>query len=296
MPTNVTFQYQKAEEEYLKAKTKEEKIACLKKMLTLAPGHKGAENLRSSIKQRLSKLKYAQEKDIKQTKRSAGISIKREGVAQVVLVGKTNAGKSLLLNRLTNAKVKEGFYEYTTKKPVFGIMDYNGIKVQIIEIPAITNNFNESETGPALFGIVRMANLIVFIVRNEEELNFLKKEFEKAEMEFDGLIVFNSDEPIKNYYTLDFKNDDVEDIKQKIWSRLNKIYVFTKQPGRKKDYPPVALEKGDNIETLALKVHKDFVKKFRFARIWGPSARFNGQEVGLSHILKEEDIIEFHMK
>ena len=115
-------------------------------------------------------------------------------------------------------------------------------------------------------------------------------------MEFDGLIVFNSDEPIKNYYTLDFKNDDVEDIKQKIWSRLGKIYVFTKQPGKKKDFPPVALEKGSNIEILALKVHKDFVKKFRFARIWGPSAKFDGQQVGLNHVLQEEDIVEFHMK
>jgi len=296
MPTNVTYEYEKAEQIYFEAKTKEQKIRALKKMLTVAPAHKSAEKLRSNIKKRLARLKYAQDKEAKQTKGRSGIAVKREGAAQIVLIGKTNSGKSLFINRLTNAHLKEEAYEFTTKKPEFGIMDYDGIKVQLIEIPAITEDFIDTEKGPAFFGIVKMADLIVLIVKSEEELKFLKKELQEADVDFNGLIVFNSNEPVKNYYTLDFKNSDLEDIKKKMWSMLGLIYVYTKQPGKKKEFPPVALDKGDTVKDLTLKVHKDFFKKFRFARIWGLSARFGGQQVGLTHVLKEDDVVEFHMK
>ena len=296
MPTNVTHEYEKAEQAYYESKTKEQKIKALKKMLVVAPTHKGAEKLRSNIKRRLARLKYAHEKEIKQAKGRGGIAVKREGAAQVVLLGRTNSGKSLFINRLTNAHLKEGAYEFTTKKPEFGIMDYNGVKVQIIEIPAVTKDFIDSEKGPAFFGIVKMADLIVLIVKNEKELKFLKKEMNEADIDFKGLVVFNSADPVKNYYTLDFKNSDMDDIKQKMWSQLRLIYVYTKQPGKNKEFPPVALDKGETVKDLTLKVHKDFLNRFRFARIWGPSAKFGGQEVGLTHVLKEDDVVEFHMK
>ena len=296
MPTNVTLAYEKAEQEYYESKTKEQKIKALKKMLTTAPTHKGAEKLRSNIKKRLARLKYAHGKEIKQSKGRAGVIVKREGASQIILLGKTNSGKSLFINQLTNAHLKVESYEFTTKKPSFGIMDYNGVKVQLIEIPAITKDFIDSEKGPAFFGIVKMADLIVLIVKDEEELKFLKKEMNEADIDFKGLIVFNSVKPVKNYYTLDFMHSDLEDIKKKMWSMLGLIYVYTKQPGKKKEFPPVALDKGETVKDLTLKVHKDFLNRFRFARIWGPSAKFGGQEVGLTHVLKEDDVVEFHMK
>ncbi|MFH1839774.1 MAG: GTPase [Nanoarchaeota archaeon] len=296
MPTNVTPAYQKAEREYYESKTKEQKIKALKKMLATAPSHKGAENMRSNIKKRLARLKYTQDKEAKNSKGRAGVTVKREGAAQIVLIGKTNSGKSLFINQLTNAHLKEEAYEFTTKKPEFGVMDYHGIKVQLIEIPAVTEDFIDSEKGPAFFGVVRMADLIVLIVKGEEDLEFLKRELQEADIYFKGLIVFNSSEPVKNYYTLDFMHSDLEDIKKKMWSMLGLIYVYTKQPGKKKEFPPVALDKGDTVKDLTLKVHKDFLKRFKFARIWGPSAKFGGQEVGLAHKLQEDDVVEFHMK
>ena len=77
---------------------------------------------------------------------------------------------------------------------------------------------------------------------------------------------------------------------------LDLIKVYTKQPGKKPDYPPIALKKESAIRDLALHIHKDFIKKFRFARIWGSSARFPGQEVGLNHRLYDDDIVELHME
>jgi hypothetical protein len=43
-------------------------------------------------------------------------------------------------------------------------------------------------------------------------------------------------------------------------------------------------------------VHKDFVRRFDYARVWGLSAKFEGQRVGLNHLLKEGDVIELHLK
>ena len=67
-------------------------------------------------------------------------------------------------------------------------------------------------------------------------------------------------------------------------------------PGKPKDFPPVALKNNASIHNLAEYVHKDFIKRFRFARIWGKSVKYDGATVGLDHKLKEGDVIEFHLK
>jgi len=296
MPINAGFEFQKLEHELAEAETISDKIRILKKMLEVGPKHKSAENLRNDIKKRIAKYKKLLEKEKQHAKgKGKNIAVKKEGAAQVVLIGKTNSGKSLLLSKITNAKPEIAEYEFTTKMPEFGIMDYNGIEVQVVEIPAVTEDFLEKDNGPAFLSIARSADLIVIVALTEEDLKFVQRELNKANIDFNGLIVFNSAKEVKNYYILDFSGD-VSEIKEKIWSRLNLIYVYTKQPGKKKDFPPVALEKGTNVKGLALKVHKDFLKKFKFARVFGKSTKFDGQRCGLNHILKEGDVVEFHIK
>ena len=87
-----------------------------------------------------------------------------------------------------------------------------------------------------------------------------------------------------------------ETVPNKIWKNLNLIYVYTKSPGKKKDYPPVALKRKFTVKDLTLKVHKDFFKNFDYAKIWGPSAKHPAMKVGLEHVLKERDIVELHIK
>ena len=67
-------------------------------------------------------------------------------------------------------------------------------------------------------------------------------------------------------------------------------------PGKKADWPPVALPKGAIVKDLASKVHKDFVQQFNYARIWGTSVKHEGLTVGLDHVLAEGDTIEIHTK
>jgi len=278
MPINATPEYQKAEQAYTSARTVEDRLKALQNMLTLAPKHKGSEKLVAGIKTKISKLKGLLEKEKKQKKgKGKKTSIKKEGAAQVTLVGTTNTGKSTLLNKLTGAKVYIAPYPFTTKKPEVGILDHKGIKLQIIEIPSIVENFMETEQGPSFLNIINQADLIVIFFNNPKEKGLLDKEL--------------SDITVKKIIF-----DKLENFDEKIWRALDLIKVYTKQPGKKPDYPPIALKKESAVRDLALHIHKDFIKKFRFARIWGSSARFPGQEVGLNHRLYDDDIVELHME
>ena len=87
MATNATLGYQLAEQKYLEARTPEEKLIALQKMLQMCPKHKASENLQKNIKERISKLKAELQRD-KQTKKkqkgSNPFSVKKEGAAQIV--------------------------------------------------------------------------------------------------------------------------------------------------------------------------------------------------------------------
>jgi len=113
MPINAGPEYFKAEERYLSAKTREEKIAALEEMIRKLPKHKGTQTLLGQLKKRLAKLK--KESSVR-AKAKPKFIIRKEGSAQVCIVGLTNSGKSSLINALTNAKANVGDYPYTTKE------------------------------------------------------------------------------------------------------------------------------------------------------------------------------------
>ena len=58
---------------------------------------------------------------------------------------------------------------------------------------------------------------------------------------------------------------------------------------------PLILQKGVTVKDVCNKLHKDFVSKFRFARVWGKSAKFPGQKLGLGHVLEDRDVVEIHL-
>ncbi|MCX6774473.1 MAG: hypothetical protein NTY99_00060, partial [DPANN group archaeon] len=100
MPINAGPEYARAQEEYFKASTTEEKIAGLKKMITTAPKHKGSEKLLQQLKRSLSDLKKAQIKE-KKAGKGKRFAIKKEGAATVVFISVPDSGKSKLFSNLT---------------------------------------------------------------------------------------------------------------------------------------------------------------------------------------------------
>jgi uncharacterized protein len=86
-------------------------------------------------------------------------------------------------------------------------------------------------------------------------------------------------------------------LKETIYQNLTLLRIYLKEPGKDADMgEPMIMKEGDTLQKLCDKLHKDFSKKFRFARIWGKSARYDGQKlVNLKHELKDNDIVELHI-
>ena len=91
------------------------------------------------------------------------IAIRREGVAQIALVGAPNAGKSSLLHALSHVQIKIGDYAFTTRRPVAALTRIGGVLVQLVEIPGLLSGAAEGRGGGrALLGVLRGADAIVY--------------------------------------------------------------------------------------------------------------------------------------
>ncbi|MEK6936930.1 MAG: TGS domain-containing protein [Nanoarchaeota archaeon] len=279
MPINAGYEYSVAIGEFDKAKTPKDKLKALQKVLAAAPNHKSSEKLRSGIKQKIAKLREQIETQGKKKSGGKSLSIKKEGAAQICLVGTTQSGKTTFLNKVTNVNAKTTEHPFTTTKPEIGTLDYKGIKLQVIEMPAVTKDFIMQEKGGIYLGIIKQCDLIVVFGKDRSEVELVLGELRDNELKIKH-IIFN-------------KN---EDMAEKIWGSLELIKVYTKQPGKEKDQPPIALKKDSTVKKLAEILHKDFINKFKFARIWGKGAKFGGMQVGLNYKLNDENVVEFHLK
>jgi ribosome-interacting GTPase 1 len=158
-------------------------------------------------------------------------------------------------------------------------MDYKGIKIQIVELPAIVKDFEGSVMGPTYSGILKQSDLMVLLFDTVKDKNFLDKELSE----------------VKTKRTI-YNDQEAEKFKGVVWKMLDVMKIYTKQPGRVKDQPPMAFKKGSTLRDVAKKVHKDFLKSFKYAKVYGKSAKFKGQMVGLDHILQDDDVVELHLK
>jgi ribosome-interacting GTPase 1 len=129
MPANLTPQYLDAELKFKQAKTTPEKIKALEVMMAVIPKHKGTERLRGQLKSRMAKLKEELQKRPTVAKAEQAYHIKREGAAQVVLLGLPNSGKSTLLSQITHASSEAADYPFTTQKPIPGMMKFENLQI-----------------------------------------------------------------------------------------------------------------------------------------------------------------------
>ncbi|MGC8975105.1 MAG: OBG GTPase family GTP-binding protein [Thermoprotei archaeon] len=84
-----------------------------------------------------------------------------------------------------------------------------------------------------------------------------------------------------------------ENIPYLVFKMLNLIRIYTKEPNSDTHSPkPLILKEGSTVEDTVREIREEFLKFFRYARIWGPSAKYPGEKVGLSHRLMDKDIIE----
>lgn len=329
MAANLTPQYHKAEEEYKQARTPEEKLACLKRMFALIPKHKASEKLQADLKSKMSDLREEIEKGKKGGKKSVSHKVPRQGAGQVVLLGGPNTGKSRLLSRLTNANPEVAPYPFTTRQPQPGMMPWEDVFVQLIDLPPITADYMEGY----LPGMVRTSDAALLfadlgdddgvaaadavLARLAESRTLLvgetRADFEDpAVQEVRTLLVANKCDLPDAELRLEFVRDQfarrfpihvvsaehgsgLEDLRTAVYRFLNVIRVYTKQPGKPPDLTaPFTCAAGSTVIELAALVHRDFAENLKSARLWGTGV-YNGQTVKRDHVLHDKDIIELHM-
>lgn len=89
----------------------------------------------------------------------------------------------------------------------------------------------------------------------------------------------------------------MEELKERIFVDLDLIRLYLKPQGKKADMDePLIIRKGSTIEDVARKLHRDFVKNFKYAKVWGDSVKFPGQKVGLEHVLADHDVVRIIIK
>ena len=328
MPANLTPQYLEAELKFKQAKTTPEKIKALEVMMAVIPKHKGTERLRGQLKSRMAKLKEELQKRITVGRAEQTYNIKREGAAQVVLLGIPNSGKSCLLSQITNASSEVADYPFTTQKPIPGMMKFENLQIQFVDTPPIQLDHLE----PGFSNLIRNADGLLLLVDLTDDpvfqMEILLEELDRMRIKAVGkglipsmevgwvslptLLVGNkcdAKNAMEAYQKIEsrFKNAfpilpisakekmNLHELKKEIYQLLDIIRVYTKVPGKEPDRTePVILKKGSTVEDVALSVHKDFLVRLRYAKIWG-SGKFDGQMVKKDFLVNEGDVIELHI-
>lgn len=306
MPANLTPQYLAAEQRYKEAATALEKVEALEEMMAVIPKHKGTEKLQADLKKRLAKHRGEAAKKHGISKASLIYSVQKEGAAQIILVGAPNVGKSSLLAKLTHATPEIGDYPFTTRLPQPGMMPFENILLQMVDMPPISPTFYE----PWMGSLVRQADLALLVVdlgSDEllEEVDEVLKVLDGSRIRLIGdpsgsgvedhapavprhalLIANKSDAPragenlqiLQEFYAAQFEiipisalsGEGIERLRHLLFARLNLVRVYTKAPGKKVDLssPPYVLKHGSTVLDAARTVHRDFVHSLKFARVY----------------------------
>ncbi len=328
MPTNLPPEAVEAERLYRAAKTTAEKIARLEEFISTIPKHKGTDKLRADLRKRLSKLKSATQSRKKVGRQDSAFSIDKEGAGQVVIVGPNNVGKSALVATLTNATPEVADAPFTTWTPTPGMMLMENIQIQLIDTPSLDRGFVE----PELMDLIRRADLVLAVVdlqtdpvgQLENTIALLRehcivprhlegRHTEQRRLTLVSLLVLVNkydDESCDEDYEIfgellagDWPllpvsattGRNLERLKQVVFERLDIIRVYSKPPGREPDLSePFVLDKGSTVAEFAGKVHQDFLKGLKSARVWG-SGVYDGQMVGRDHVLHDGDVVELRI-
>lgn len=389
MPANLTAEAKAKWGRAISARNPQEKIQALQEFLSSFPKHKGNEKLRAQVKTKIANLRLQLE-EVRARKggRSREFLIEKQGVGQIVILGLTNVGKSSLLSAVTAAKPLITPYEYTTQEPVQGMLQFEDIQFQLIEVPPIRpesssplnfENVGLELSADALMLVVDLSRdscaqlsvLVDFLdkariswERPESSVEILKgKGASGIQIALSGKLtdctaqdaarllqqygIRNALVRVYGYVGLDDLEDailestasfkpsiliankvDAEGARielerlrtynggrmrisatscktgeglaglgASLFEMLEIVRIYTKEPSQKEPSEgAIVLRIGATIAELARQIHSDLFRNFKYAKIWGASAKFNGEKVGINHILMDRDAVEIHTR
>ncbi|MDD1772460.1 MAG: GTP-binding protein [Methanomassiliicoccales archaeon] len=366
------------------ALTIEEQIKAIQEEIDKTQKNKATEYHIGKLKAKMAKLR----EDVEKRRASSGgggkgYSVKKSGNATIALVGFPSVGKSTLLNTLTGAGSAVGAYDFTTLDVVPGAYEYEGAKIQVLDMPGLIRDASKGKgRGREVLSVVHSSDLILFVLDfYDTNLQVLVRELENAGMrinthapdvviyrrEIGGVDVkatvkltkldleiaramvmeyglVNAEVVIREDVNMDqlidvlagnriylnavlainkidisdeaylkeirikfkdwdpvfisaFKNIGIDELKAKIFKKLELVRIYMKKQGQDADLDePFIVKNGSTVGDVCDSMHRVFRQNFRYALVWGKSARFPGQMVGLEHRLADGDVLSVIIK
>ena len=279
------------------------KIARLEEEIRKTPYHKGTEHYIGKLRAKIAKLKNQEEQAFRKSGGRFGFIPRKEGEATIVLIGPPSVGKSTLINKLTQAQSRVESWPFTTVKVVPGMWDYQGAKIQILDLPGIIKGAAIGVgRGREILSAARIADLLILMVdiKTRNLVESIVKELKEVGVKLPILKVINKVDLIgKTDFGGDFlmisaeKGIGLEELKKKIWENLKLMRIYLKKKGQAPDFnSPLILKEGQKVKDVVGKIFPE-EKEIKQILLWGPSARFPAQQVSLSHQLQDKDILNF---
>jgi len=356
----------------------EQRIKELEEEIKRTQYNKATEKHILRLKARIAFLKKELEEKKRKARAQRSKGIKKSGDAMVSLVGPPSVGKSMLFNKLTNAKSEVGDYAFTTLDVHPGVLKYKGAEIQLLDMPGLIEGAAKGRgKGREILSIARNSDLIMLVVDvftadyldtilkelhdfgirvNEKPPNVSVKKKDRGGVSIASTVplsvdktiladivrefgYINADVLLKEDITperlVDFlagnrayvpailvinkidlvdeelanslrerfyewnpvmisaeKGYGLDELKERIFRAAGLIRIYLKPQSGKVDFDaPLILKDGATVEDVCNALHRDFVRKFRYAMVWGRSVKFPGQHVGLEHKLQDEDIV-----
>ena len=228
---------------------------------------------------------------------------------------------------MTQAAPQVADYPFTTQLPIPGMMEYENVQIQLVDLPAIT----APEVRYWLPNIVKNADLLLIVVdlvqdplaQLEATVEWLAKHRMAASNELKeppagmtrvkrALVVANkmdneqARQKLRSLVsgcgsrfpavTVSARHGDgLEQLRETVYNALDVVRVYTKPPGGKAAFTgPSVVRRGSTVEDLPGTVHKDFARNLKYAQVWG-SGKFDGQRVRRDYILQDGNIVELHI-
>ncbi len=234
------------------------------------------------------------------------IAVRREGAAQIAFVGPPNAGKSSLLQALSDVQIKTGDYAFTTTRPVPAVTRLGGVPVQLVEIPGLIEGAHDGRGGGRpLLSVLRGADAILFCqdaAASPTELITVVDEVRAAGIELPAAVAATKiDEadaraverlravlPAFDIVGVSVLDDEsLDSLRTALWRLTGLVRVYLRG-----DDERVALRPPVTVYDVADSIHHELGSRCKGARLWGPSARFPGQGVGRAQVLADGDAVE----
>jgi small GTP-binding protein len=238
------------------------------------------------------------------------LQVRREGAAQIALVGPPNAGKSSLLQALSQIQIKTADYAFTTLRPVPALTRIGGVLVQLVEIPGLIEGAAEDRGGGrALLGVLRNADAIVWcqaVTSPLSDLGLVRAEVSAAGIAKPSLVAATKWDEAKpgdrerlgaaaeglEVVPVSVLDDDtLAGLRDALWRLTGLIRVYLRRNGEI-DPEPLALHPGATIGDVADAIHHELGATCAGGRVWGLSAKFEGQKVGRGHTVADGDAVE----